>query len=100
MQNTLKIKPTSGVSGTGSYVYGAEVTVNKCRIENGLFETVNSKGEEIKSKTHIVTFETELKENSLITEIDGVVLPKPLKVVADRDTPAINYNATLYECFL
>lgn len=96
MQDTIKVKYVTGASGSGSYTYGAEVTIAKCRKENGYFEAINSKGQEIKSKTQIINFERAIPEGTLITEVNGVALAKPLKVVADSAVPAINYDATLY----
>ena len=95
---TIGIGKTFAGSGTS---YGETKTINKCRIEDGFFETINSKGLEIKSKTHIINYETYIPENSAILSISGVSLgSKPLIVKADRKTPEIDYGNYLYECWV
>ena len=100
MKDTIKVKYITGASNSGSFTYGSQVTITKCRIENGFFEAINSKGQEIKSKTEIVTFERAIPEGTLLTEINGSALTKPKKFKADSEVPALRYNATLYTGWL
>ena len=101
LKDTIKVQLVTGTSGSGGFTYGAEQTISKCRIEDSFEETIkNKKGDEVKSKTHIVTFELYVKENSKITEINGVALTKPLIVKADRKTPFIRYDGYLYEFWI
>jgi len=99
-KDTITVGIGKTFSGSGS-TYASTVTINKCRIEDGFFETINNKGIEIKSKTHIITYETYIPENSAILSINGVSLgDKPLIVKADRKTPEIGYENYLYECWV
>ena len=99
-KDTIKVKLFTGLNADGTVIYSAETTVSKCRKEDGYFEKIDSKGDEIKSKTQISNFELYIPENSKITEINGVVLAKPLIVKADANTPTIRYDARLYDCWI
>lgn len=100
MKDKIKFKtPTGARGGDGSLVYGEAIEV-QCRKEDGFFEAIDNNGVEIKSKTHIINFDSYIKEKDIITEVNGEVLGKPLVVKADRRTPAIKYDATLYDCWI
>lgn len=99
-RDTIKVKFVTGASNSGSFTYGSETTISKCRIEEGFFESIDSKGQEIKSKTEIINYETQLPEGTLITEINGSALTKPKKIRADSKIPSIRYDEYLYTGWL
>lgn len=99
-KDSIIVKFITGTSGSGSYTYGAETTISKCRIENGFYESINNKGQEIKSKTEIITYERELPEGTLLISINGVALDSPKKFRADSSIPSIRYDEILYTGWL